>query len=521
MSFFVKYLKLIASGLWMLFACSIGIVHALGCLIFAPRKRVHTNRMFALLFGWGMLRIFGIRVVVRGREHLLPGQAVVFTGNHQSGLDMATMGKFFPSNTYVIGKKEVKWIPLFGLSFWLGNNILIDRGNKKSSIAGLSEAVEAIRERKASIWIFPEGTRNTSPDVDLLPFKKGAFHMAIEAQVPIHPFVCSRLYPLVDLKSKSITPGTVEIEILPAIPTTGMKREDVDVLLEKTRGVMVEALKRVKSTPVHAQQNRVLVSVLAFFVLIGSAEVFTACSGLKKHEHAVAQVVPYNMRFRRPVYVGAVDDSNPGEEDFQSNPLPTERYDCDKPDVLLKEIDLKAARECLNSVPKTEKKGEEEVVVKRKIDYALKRGTRSTLELIPAVSKDHPELNTPECFKTALPIIPVPREIFFQGMSTEEKPATQEPVCYASRLIGDKDQVLGRKVPFGKVVVTLPLPLAAPLANDEETIKYLTAVAVTPIWQQEKNFFRSKVVTRTICMKCLGEKAYLKHHPKNIESWPR
>lgn len=517
----MKILKLTASGFWMVFACLVGIFHPLFCIVFAPEKRQNTNRLFALVFAWGMRRIFGFRTVIRGMENIIPGRPVIFVGNHQSGLDMATMSTFFPSNTYVIGKKEVMWMPFYGLSFYLGKNILIDRKNKKSSLSGLGNAVDAIRTRHASIWIFPEGTRNKNPAIDLLPFKKGAFHMAIEAQVPIQPFVCARLYPLMDPKSKLLTPGLIELEILPAIPTTGLKREDVDALLEKTRAVMLDALKRVKSVPLKKGADKVLTTLL--FFCMTSAGISSGCSSLKKHEHAVTQIVPYNMRFRRPVFIAADSDAGPGGEDYLSNPLPSENFDCDKPDVLLKEIDLKAARECLNSVPATVMKEGQEIALSKKADYFLKRQTQSYLELIPAISEENPELNTPECFKTALSKIPVPREIFFQATSPQGEATTQEPLCYASRLIGDKDQVLGRKIPMAKVMVTLQLPLPKPLTNDDETIRYLTAVAVTPIWQQEKDFFRSKVVTRTICMKCMGEKDYLKHHPKNtndIITWP-
>ena len=76
------------------------------------------------------------------------------------GLDMATFGTVYPQRTIVIGKKEVKWIPFFGIFYVAAGNIMIDRNKTAKAVAGLKETVDIIRNKKVSIWIFPEGTRN-------------------------------------------------------------------------------------------------------------------------------------------------------------------------------------------------------------------------------------------------------------------------------------------------------------------------------------------------------------------------
>ena len=72
----------------------------------------------------------------------------------------------------------------------------MDRGNNARAIRSLTAAGEVMKERNGSLWLFPEGTRSMRPHSDMLPFKKGAFHTAIQAQVPIVPVVCENYWRL-------------------------------------------------------------------------------------------------------------------------------------------------------------------------------------------------------------------------------------------------------------------------------------------------------------------------------------
>jgi lysophosphatidate acyltransferase len=111
--------------------------------------------------------------------------------------------------------------------------------------------------------VFPEGTRSFAPE--MLPFKKGAFHLAIKTQRPILPFVVSDISRVVDSQRKVIQPGvirvrcklsnlfeihdiimTIFIDMIP-IPTLGLEAKDVDMLMEKTRGLMVHELKSINA----------------------------------------------------------------------------------------------------------------------------------------------------------------------------------------------------------------------------------------------------------------------------------
>lgn len=117
---------------------------------------------------------------------------------------------------------------------------MIDRKRTHKAVAGLSQAVQAVQKKGVSIWIFPEGTRNRG--TGLLPFKKGAFHMAVQAGVPIVPMVGEPLSPFVDWKKKTMKGGTYRIKILPPIKTQGLSENEVEKLANDVRNKMLEAL---------------------------------------------------------------------------------------------------------------------------------------------------------------------------------------------------------------------------------------------------------------------------------------
>lgn len=87
------------------------------------------------------------------------------------------------------------------------------------------------------LWIFPEGTRGNGEE--LLPFKKGAFYLAIKSQLPISPIVYSRYY-FIDYKKERFDPGEVIMTVLPPISTKGMTMEQMPELMERVRNMMKE-----------------------------------------------------------------------------------------------------------------------------------------------------------------------------------------------------------------------------------------------------------------------------------------
>ena len=204
------------------------------------------NRDFALGFSRGVLKILGIKVEYEGLENVSSHQPCIYVANHQSGLDMATFGEIYPVHTYIIGKKELLFLPFFGIFFLAAGNLIINRKKRNQAVAGLHAAVEAIKNRKISIWIFPEGTRNSTGDT-MLPFKKGAFHMAHQAQVPIVPFVCGPLIPLVDLRKRIAKKGKLRVRVLKPFYPNQYSGGDIDAFSAEVRRAMEEAYRELKT----------------------------------------------------------------------------------------------------------------------------------------------------------------------------------------------------------------------------------------------------------------------------------
>lgn len=194
----------------------------------------------ALMPAWGARvtsRLLGLSWQVRGTENAPKDRGCVVLLNHQSAIDMFVLAYLWPrlSNCAVVSKKEVLYLGPFGLATWLWGTIFIDRLNPERARNTVDKTARAMKEQKKKLLMFPEGTRSNG--TELLPFKKGAFHVAIAAQAPLLPVVVSRYYFL-DSKKKIFDHGRSIISILPPIETTGMSRDDLETLVEKTRAVM-------------------------------------------------------------------------------------------------------------------------------------------------------------------------------------------------------------------------------------------------------------------------------------------
>ena len=147
-------------------------------------------------FGFVMTRFLFWKVVVENIGTLHTTQPAVVVGNHQSNLDIATWATFFPARSVAVGKKEILKIPVFGWLWKVSTHILIDRSNAIAARESLAAAAERIRTENLNVWVLPEGHRNSKPE--MLPFKKGAFHLAIAAQVPVIPFATSPMWEVLD-----------------------------------------------------------------------------------------------------------------------------------------------------------------------------------------------------------------------------------------------------------------------------------------------------------------------------------
>jgi lysophosphatidate acyltransferase len=126
--------------------------------------------------------------------------------------------------------------------------IFIDRGNSVKARETMDQAVRDMRQNKLSLFVFPEGTRSRTRERTMLPFKKGAFHLAVQSGFPVVPVVFSAYDDIFDSRNGSFLGGTVHIRVLPNLPTTHIDSEDkaaIDELMEQTRSKMVHVLKEI------------------------------------------------------------------------------------------------------------------------------------------------------------------------------------------------------------------------------------------------------------------------------------
>ncbi|NXE53767.1 PLCA acyltransferase, partial [Casuarius casuarius] len=185
-------------------------------------------------------RFFGIKMQVWGSEHLDTKEPYVIVCNHQASLDLMGMVEIMPDRCVPIAKKELLYMGTVGWACWLCGMIFLNRQKTEDAINVVSQTARTLRHENLRVWIFPEGTRNQ--DKSMLPFKRGAFHLAVQAQVPIIPIVISPYWNFFSSKEKKFIPGTCTIRILPRIETQGLSPKDVPDLTETVRKAMVDAL---------------------------------------------------------------------------------------------------------------------------------------------------------------------------------------------------------------------------------------------------------------------------------------
>lgn len=163
-----------------------------------------------------MAKVVGLKLIVRKDPSVKINEPYVFIANHQNSFDVITICKAALPGVVTIGKKSLKWIPIFGQIYWLSGNIMIDRKNSGKARNTLDIAANRIAKKKTSVWLFPEGTRSNGRGI--LPFKQGAFRLAKTTNEPVVMVTASNLHKKV--KWNRWDNGIVLIDISPPVPLT-------------------------------------------------------------------------------------------------------------------------------------------------------------------------------------------------------------------------------------------------------------------------------------------------------------
>ncbi|KAL2312934.1 1-acyl-sn-glycerol-3-phosphate acyltransferase [Schizosaccharomyces pombe] len=186
--------------------------------------------------------ILDFRFKIENEEILRKHKSAVLVVNHQSELDILAIGRTFGPNYSVIAKKSLRYVPILGWFMILSDVVFIDRSRRSDAIQLFAKAARRMRKENISIWVFAEGTRSYSLKPCLLPLKKGAFHLAVQAQVPIIPIAIQTYGHLFHPPTKVFNKGEALIKVLDPIPTEGKTAEDVNDLLHETETAMNNAL---------------------------------------------------------------------------------------------------------------------------------------------------------------------------------------------------------------------------------------------------------------------------------------
>jgi len=180
-----------------------------------------------------------IRVIVQGKEHIKNNQSYVIIANHQSSYDIFLLFGWLGIDVKWVIKKELRNIPVFGYACEKGGNILIDRSNNESARKSLNEAKKKT-VKGTSIIILPEGTRSESGRLG--EFKKGAFNMAFDLDLPVLPISISGTKNILPARSLSLFPGKAVMKIHHPLDIANYSRERIDHFINDARNIIEQGI---------------------------------------------------------------------------------------------------------------------------------------------------------------------------------------------------------------------------------------------------------------------------------------
>ncbi len=205
---------------------------------------VNRRRWLYPLALWGArtwLEACGARVEVTGLEHLNPSRQYVFVSNHRSYLDTAALFAFAGKRMGLVAKKELLKAPVLGQGMGFVNVIAIDRSNAERARISMEKARQ-VMEDGYSFGVFAEGTR--AMPGELLPFKKGAFHLALQTGAAVVPVAITNTDVMMGKRTGVAYAGTITMALLEPIETSDRTADDVMALLRETRRAIASSLRQ-------------------------------------------------------------------------------------------------------------------------------------------------------------------------------------------------------------------------------------------------------------------------------------
>ena len=186
------------------------------------------NRWWARSILWAA----GIDLHREGMEKIDPQKRYVLVSNHYSYFDIPCILVAVPQPIRFMAKASLFKIPIFGWALGRAGFIPIDRKNRRTAVKSFDLAAERIRKGN-TIVIFPEEGRSRYRE--MRPFQRGAFLLAIKAQMPMMPIAVDGTFDIFRVGAKRITPGKVTVKAGEMIDCAGTMLRDKERLATDSR----------------------------------------------------------------------------------------------------------------------------------------------------------------------------------------------------------------------------------------------------------------------------------------------
>ena len=184
-----------------------------------------------------------VKLNVVGKKHLWAQRPAVFLFNHRNNFDAFFVGTLVRTDLAAVGKAELKTNPITRMMAQFMPVAFVERtGGTAAEAAKALKPVTELIEQGYSIMIAPEGTRVRDMTVPLGPFKKGPFHMAMQAGVPVIPIVIRNALDVGGRDAKLMRSGTVDIAVLPPVQTGDWNARTMDKHVAEVRQMYLDTL---------------------------------------------------------------------------------------------------------------------------------------------------------------------------------------------------------------------------------------------------------------------------------------
>ncbi len=229
----LSYLKVIVVAVYLILVSTFALFFA-----FVDKSYTLYLKLNRVLSS-GVLKVTGVSLNITGLENIDRKKTYVYVSNHSSQFDIAALQYSIPQKFSMFYKKELSSIPIFGWALWAGPYIAIDRKSAEKARRSLEYAKQLMDKKHISVLLFAEGTRSRTGEI--LPFKRGAFHLAATSGHPIVPVTISKSQQIMPKGKFYIKRGTIKIHFDKPVDTSGVKnRKEQIELMERVRNIIVK-----------------------------------------------------------------------------------------------------------------------------------------------------------------------------------------------------------------------------------------------------------------------------------------